>query len=295
MNLKYQQILELPKILERLAEHPSFSAGRELALSLQPSPDVDEVARRQGETSEARALLDGRADVSLGGARDVRPLVDRAEHGAILMPSELLDVHDTLVSGRTLRRAITRLRDQFPFLASTAESIEENLGFIEKNLAEFIALGEVGIDYKTKVKKRIQWEVFSRALSLAKRYDRPVIVHSRFSHERSHRLVVDGAIEKTVFHWYTGSLEILEKILIDRYYISATPALSYSPPHQTAIKAAPIGRILVETDSPVEYQGLVSEPANLTTTLEEMSRIKRMDFEEVRSITTANAKRFFGL
>ncbi len=125
MNSKYLQILELPKILERLAEHTSFSAGRKLALSLQPSPDDDEVARRQGETSEARALLDDRGDVSLGGARDVRPLVDRAEHGAILMPSELLDVRDTLVSGRTLHRAITRLRNQFPLLASAAGRIEE--------------------------------------------------------------------------------------------------------------------------------------------------------------------------
>jgi DNA mismatch repair protein MutS2 len=125
MNSKYLQILELPKILERLAEHTSFTAGRELALSLQPSPDFDEVARRQGKTSEARALLEDRADVSLGGARDVRPLVDRAEHGAILLPDELLDVHGTLVSGRALRRAIIRLRDQFPLLASTAGKIEE--------------------------------------------------------------------------------------------------------------------------------------------------------------------------
>ena len=98
-----------------------------------------------------------------------------------------------------------------------------------------------------------------------------------------------------MFHWYTGSLEILEKILSDRYYISATPALSYSPPHQAAIQAAPIERILVETDSPVEYQGLVSEPANLTITLHELSRIKGMDFEEVRRLTTNNAKRFFGI
>ena len=125
MNHKYLQTLELPKILGRLAEHTSFSAGRELALSLHPSSDLDEVSRRQGETSEARALLDARADVSLGGTRDVRPLVDRAEHSAILLPGELLDVRDTLVSGRNLRRAITRLRNQFPLLASTAERIEE--------------------------------------------------------------------------------------------------------------------------------------------------------------------------
>jgi DNA mismatch repair protein MutS2 len=125
MNSKYLQTLELPKILERLAQHTSFSASQELALRLQPSPDLDEAIRRQRETSEARALLDARADVSLGGARDVRPLVDRAEHSAVLMPSELLDVHSTLVSGRTLRRAITRLRDQFPLLANTAGRIEE--------------------------------------------------------------------------------------------------------------------------------------------------------------------------
>jgi len=125
MNPKYLQTLELPKILERLAKHTSFSAGREMALSLQPSPDFDEVARRQGETSEAKALLNARADLSLGGARDVRPLADRAEHGVILVPGELLDVRDTLISGRTLRRVITRLRNQFPLLASTTGRIEE--------------------------------------------------------------------------------------------------------------------------------------------------------------------------
>jgi DNA mismatch repair protein MutS2 len=125
MNSKYLQTLELPKILERLAQYTSFSAGREKVLSLQPSSNFDEVTRRQGETSEARALLDVGADVSLGGARDVRPLVDRAEHDAVLMPGELLDVHGTLVSGRTLRRTITRLRDQFPLLANTAGRIEE--------------------------------------------------------------------------------------------------------------------------------------------------------------------------
>jgi DNA mismatch repair protein MutS2 len=125
MDSKYLQILELPKILERLAEHTSFSAGRELALSLRPSPDFDEVARRQGETKEARELLDDKADLTLGGARDVRPLVYRAEHGAVLMPGELLDVHGTLVSGRTLRRTITRLRDKFPLLANAAGRIEE--------------------------------------------------------------------------------------------------------------------------------------------------------------------------
>jgi TatD DNase family protein len=175
------------------------------------------------------------------------------------------------------------------------DTIEENLTFIEENLPSCIALGEVGIDYKTKVKKPLQWEVFSKLLSLAIRHNRPVIVHSRFSHQRSHQMVRDSGIGKAVFHWYTGSLEILEKIIGDGYYVSATPALAYSPPHQAAMKAAPLERILVETDSPVEYQGKVSEPADLIMTLRELSNLKDMESEEVQRITTSNAKRFFGI
>jgi len=54
-------------------------------------------------------------------------------------------------------------------------------------------------------------------------------------------------------------------------------------------------RILVETDSPVEYQGRISEPADLMITLEELSRLKGMHFEDVRSITFQNAKLFFDI
>jgi TatD DNase family protein len=97
-----------------------------------------------------------------------------------------------------------------PWSIST-NTIEENLTFIEENLPSCIALGEVGIDYKAKVKKPVQWEVFSKVLSQAIRHNRPVIVHSRFSHQRSHQLVRDSGIEKVVCHWYTGSLEILKK------------------------------------------------------------------------------------
>ena len=108
-------------------------------------------------------------------------------------------------------------------------------------------------------------------------------------------MVRDLGIDKAVFHWYTGSLEILENIINDGYYVSATPALAYSPPHQAAMKAAPIERILVETDSPVEYQGKISEPADLMVTIGELANLKNMESKEVQQITTSNAKYFFGL
>ena len=175
----------------------------------------------------------------------------------------------------------------------TPEGIEENFAFIEENLSSCIALGEVGLDYKSKMKKKIQWEVFSRILFIAKKYDRPVIVHSRFSHKRTYQMVKDAKIKKAVFHWYSGPIDILDQIIGDGYYISATPPLAYSQHHQAAIKRAPFEQILIETDAPVEYQGKVSEPADLVITLRKISFFKGMEPDEVNHITTANAEKFF--
>jgi len=68
---------------------------------------------------------------------------------------------------------------------------------------------------------------------------------------------------------------VLDRLLADGYHISATPALAYSPPHQAAIKRTPLDRILLETDSPVTYQGKISEPADLLTTLHQVSDLKK--------------------
>jgi len=177
----------------------------------------------------------------------------------------------------------------------TMKGIDDSLAFIKDNLASCIALGEVGLDYKTRMKKNIQWEVFARVLSIAKNSDRPVIVHSRFSHKRTHQMVREAGIENAVFHWYSGPLEILGRVIEDGYFISATPALAYSLPHQAAIKRAPIEQILLETDAPVEYQGKVSEPADLVVTLREVSHLKGLEFSKVKCITTANAERLFDI
>jgi len=79
------------------------------------------------------------------------------------------------------------------------------------------------------------------------------------------------------------------------YYISATPALVYSPKHREAVTAAPLKQILIETDAPTVYQGVVSSPAQVLKTLTELSRMKGMDIEEAALKTTQNARDFFGI
>jgi TatD DNase family protein len=176
-----------------------------------------------------------------------------------------------------------------------AEDVENTLIFITQNIHRCVALGEVGLDYKVKVKKKLQKAVFSKLLNLAVQINKPVIIHSRFSHQRTYEMAVNAGVEKAVFHWYSGPVDILDNIIASGYHVSATPALAYSPQHQAAMERAPVERILIETDAPVQYGDRLSEPADLKETLFHLSMIKKITEGELAEIVTKNAERFFGL
>lgn len=175
------------------------------------------------------------------------------------------------------------------------KEVEENLSFIRNHVKRCVALGEVGLDYKVKVKKELQWKVFDAILEIALEHNKPVIVHCRLSHSRALKMVMERGVKRAVFHWYSGPLDLLEQILALGYFISATPALSYSPPHQAAIKQAPLDRILLETDTPVSYQGKESRPKDVNISLAEVARLKGLDPSVVAEQTTTNALQFFQL
>jgi len=131
MDAKSLNTLELPKILDRLTGYCSFSGGVELARGLAPTTDLAEARRRSQETSEARKLLALKTDVSIGGARDVRKFAADAAIGAVLYPSEILEIKSTLIAGRALKRLLSKLGDQFPRLAFIASGIDECPGVVE--------------------------------------------------------------------------------------------------------------------------------------------------------------------
>jgi DNA mismatch repair protein MutS2 len=120
--------LEFPEILQRLAAQCRFNVAAERALELGPSGERSVVVYLLEVTAEAVDLLTNFPDITIGGARDVRPLTERAAKGARLQPLDLLQVLDMLVAARTLRRAFLRLPDvdsRFPHLASFAEHLIE--------------------------------------------------------------------------------------------------------------------------------------------------------------------------
>ena len=176
-----------------------------------------------------------------------------------------------------------------------AEDVDDTLLFITQNVLRCVALGEVGLDYKVKVKKKLQKAVFSKLLKIAVETHKPVIVHSRFSYQRTYEMVAEAGVEKAVFHWYSGPIEILDKIIARGFFVSATPALAYSPHHRAAMERAPLERIMIETDAPVQYGDRCSEPADLHETLFHLSKIKNIPEDKLAGIVTKNAERFFDL
>ncbi|MGQ9839085.1 MAG: endonuclease MutS2 [Anaerolineae bacterium] len=132
MDARSLRVLEFDRIRERLAQHASFSLGRERALALLPSDDLREAQAWQAETREARRLLAEKSDVHLGGVHDLRPLVEQAVRGSTLLPLDLLNIRSTLTRGRTLQRMLGRLAEQFPHLADIAGRIAVPSGLIEE-------------------------------------------------------------------------------------------------------------------------------------------------------------------
>jgi len=137
MNEKSVQVLELPKILERLSNFCTFSAGAELALDLFPTNNLAEAQAWQAETAEARAMFANQVNASLGGARDVRDPAILAQRGILIEPQVLLDIRMTLRRATTLKRSIGRMKGQYPLIADIINEAEE-CGEVQEEIARVL-------------------------------------------------------------------------------------------------------------------------------------------------------------
>jgi len=119
--------LEFPEVCRRLSVHCQYSVASSLARELAPTPDRRVAANWVATTSEAVELLTAFPEFSVGGARDIRELLTKAEKGARLQPPELLLFIDTLGAARRLKRTFIKLPDydeKFPNLYDLIDGIE---------------------------------------------------------------------------------------------------------------------------------------------------------------------------
>lgn len=181
-------------------------------------------------------------------------------------------------------------------------SLDRSLSLIEDNLSSAVALGEVGLDYDKRALalagKDVQQSVLRDLLALARKFNKPVSLHSRYATNDCLTIVAGAGLTRVVFHWFTGSSGSLEALVKAGHSISATPAAEYHLDHRRAIQDVPIGRLLLETDCPVEYgreERYRAGPEHLVRSLNAVAAIRGIEPGDVARRTTENAMDLFSI
>ena len=176
---------------------------------------------------------------------------------------------------------------------------KEQINIIDKYLEDpcVVALGEIGLDYYwDTVSKEKQLEVFQWQMDLAKKHDKPVIIHCRDAYE-----VLKQNGHRGIMHCYSGSVEMAKRFVELGFYISLAGPVTFKNARVPKDVAANINieNLLIETDCPYltphPFRGKLNEPANVVYIAQEIAKLKNMEIENVASKTTFNAKNIFGI
>ena len=167
------------------------------------------------------------------------------------------------------------------------------------------AIGETGLDFfRTEGEKdlALQLHSFEQHIAIAKEYNLALQIHDRDAHEdvvKTLRRV--GAPERTVFHCYSGDLELAEICKREGWYLSFAGNISFKKNQhlRDSLLAVPRSQILIETDAPFltpePLRGRPNAPYLVPHTLRFMAELTGDDIEELASQLNSNTENVYGL
>lgn len=182
------------------------------------------------------------------------------------------------------------------------ENVEEHLKYIEDHINEVVAVGEIGLDYhygKENVLK--QKEVFIYQLELAKKYNKPVVIHSRDAALDTYNILKEYSNLKKVMHCYSYSLEMAQKFININCKLGIGGVLTFknSKTLKEVVTNVELENLLLETDSPYlspePYRGEKNVPYNVYYIGIYLANLLNKKREEIFAITTQNAVSLFDL
>lgn len=181
---------------------------------------------------------------------------------------------------------------------------QQNMNIIESNLnnPKVVGIGEIGLDYHYgKENKDIQIQVFKYQLDLARKYNMPVVIHSRDALEDTLNIIKQYKDLKITMHCFSYSKEIAKELIKMNVKIGIGGVLTFknSIKLKEIVKEIDLKNVLLETDSPYltpePYRGKQNEPIYVKYVAQEIAKLKQISEEEVEKITTSNAISQFDL
>ena len=175
---------------------------------------------------------------------------------------------------------------------------DENISFIEEHINDdkIVAVGEIGLDYHYDLDKERQKDLFKRQLDIARKYNKPVIVHSRDCIQETYDILKMYNI-KGIMHCYSGSVEMAKKFVEIGFFLGIGGISTFKNSRKVVevIKNIPIEYILLETDcpylTPEPYRGKRNEPAYIPLILERICSLKSLNYKDVEEVMTSSILR----
>ncbi|RKP45460.1 TatD family deoxyribonuclease [Cohnella endophytica] len=183
---------------------------------------------------------------------------------------------------------------------------EEDLAWIERLCShpKVVAIGEIGLDYYWDTSpKDVQQAVFREQIRLARRLNKPIVIHNRDAHEDILTLLKEEKAEEVggIMHCFSGSWETAQKCLDMNFYISFGGPVTFKNARvpKEVLDRVPLDRLLIETDAPYltphPHRGQRNESAYVRLVAETAAEIKGLNLEDIAKITSENARRCLGI
>jgi TatD DNase family protein len=172
-----------------------------------------------------------------------------------------------------------------------ADSHKQEFDLFLKNINRTSYIGEVGLDFSKEgiYTKDIQIDTFSKILKVVSGQKKILSIHSRKAEKEVLDLLIKNNIKSAIFHWYSGSVSLLYKILDAGYYFSINPAMANSNNGQTIISKIPMNKILTESDGPfTQFNNNIVHPWDLKIVLDYISITRQIDVKEVENQVQSN-------
>ncbi|WP_284265424.1 TatD family hydrolase [Roseicyclus amphidinii] len=185
---------------------------------------------------------------------------------------------------------------------------EEPLATVEELVAlarhpKFVGIGETGLDYHyTADSKPLQQESLRLHIEAARQTDLPLIIHARDADADMARILAEehrAGAYSCVMHCFSSSAELAQAALELGFYLSMSGIAAFpkSQELREIFAAAPLDRILLETDSPYlappPHRGKRNEPAYTAHTARVGAEVFGLDYSAFARATSANFDRLF--
>lgn len=188
-------------------------------------------------------------------------------------------------------------------------SVQEQPLVTREQLAEFarhprmVGIGETGLDYHyTPETRTLQQQSLRVHIEAAQETGLPLIIHARDADDDMAKILTEGYRDKPyscVMHCFSSGPGLARAALDLGFYLSMSGIAAFPKSHDLRMifAAAPVDRILLETDSPYlappPHRGRRNEPAYTAHTAKVGAEVFGMTIEEFARQTTANFDRLF--